>query len=177
MPVFADGNLVCFMCNIAHHADSGGMAPGSMAGGMTEIYQEGLRIPVIRLFHAGKLVEDVLDLLLLNARVPDERRGDYFAQIAACRLGVRRVNEMIEARGAPLIVAAFDEIIRRTEDRLREAIARIPPGEFCFADVMDDDGLGTTDIPINIRIAVPPPGSHLRGLVDFTGTRPAVKGV
>jgi N-methylhydantoinase B len=176
MPVFADGNLVCFMCNIAHHADIGGMAPGSMAGGMTEIYQEGLRIPVIRLFREGKLVEDVLDLLLLNARVPDERRGDYFAQIAACRLGVRRVNEMVEARGAPLIVAAFDEIIRRTEDRLRDAIARIPPGEYRFADVMDDDGMGTTDIPIKVRIVIPPPGSNRRVLFDFTGTGPQVKG-
>jgi len=80
-PVFVGSRLLCFMCNIAHHADIGGMAPGSMAGGMTEIYQEGLRIPPIRLFRGGKLVEDVLDLLLLNARVPQERRGDYFAQV------------------------------------------------------------------------------------------------
>ena len=114
MPVFADGKLVCFMCNIAHHADIGGMAPGSMAGGMSEIYQEGTRIPLIRLFREGELQEDMLDLLLLNARVPEERRGDYFAQVAACRLGVRRVAEMIEARGVPMLVAAFDDIIRRT---------------------------------------------------------------
>ena len=90
MPVFADGKLVCFMCNIAHHADIGGITPGSMAGG-TEIYQEGLRIPVMRLFREGELQSDMLDLLLLNARVPEERRGDYFAQVAACRLGVRRM--------------------------------------------------------------------------------------
>src|SRR4051794_9656686 len=76
MPVFDEGRLVCFVCNIAHHADIGGMAPGSMAGGMTEIYQEGLRIPVVRLFRRGELVEDILDILLLNARVPVERRGD-----------------------------------------------------------------------------------------------------
>ena len=100
MPVFADGRLVCFMCNIAHHADIGGITPGSMAGG-TEIYQEGTRIPVIRLFRQGELQSDILDLLLLNARVPEERRGDYFAQVAACRLGVRRVGEMIAARGVP----------------------------------------------------------------------------
>ena len=129
MPVFADGKLVCFMCNIAHHADIGGITPGSMAGG-TEIYQEGTRIPVIRLFREGELQSDILDLLLLNARVPEERRGDYFAQVAACRLGVRRIGEMIEARGVPMLTAAFDEIIRRTRERLLEALARIPPGEY-----------------------------------------------
>jgi N-methylhydantoinase B len=175
MPVFADGKLVCFMCNIAHHADIGGITPGSMAGG-TEIYQEGTRIPVIRLFRQSALQEDILDLLLLNARVPEERRGDYFAQVAACRLGVRRVGEMIEARGVPMLVAAFDEIIRRTRERLLEALARIPPGEYSFEDVMDDDGVGTTNIPIKLRVTVPPHGSNRKVLFDFTGTGPQVKG-
>jgi N-methylhydantoinase B len=175
MPVFAEGKLVCFMCNIAHHADIGGITPGSMAGG-TEIYQEGLRIPVVRLFREGTLCEDVLDILLLNARVPEERRGDYFAQVAAARLGVRRTAEMIESRGLPLLIAAFDDIIRRTEERLREALTRIEPGEYTFEDVMDDDGIGTTNIPIKLRITVPPHGSNRRVLFDFTGSGPQVKG-
>jgi len=175
MPVFADGTLVCFMCNIAHHADIGGITPGSMAGG-TEIYQEGTRIPVIRLFREGELQNDVLDLLLLNARVPDERRGDYFAQVAACRLGVRRIGEMIEARGVPMLIAAFDEIIRRTRERLLEAFTRIPPGEYSFEDVMDDDGVGTTNIPIRLKVTVPPHRSNRKVLFDFTGTGPQVKG-
>jgi len=175
MPVFADGQLVCFMCNIAHHADIGGITPGSMAGG-TEIYQEGLRIPVVRLFREGQLCEDVLDILLLNARVPEERRGDYFAQVAACRLGVRRLGEMIDARGVPLLTAAFDDIIRRTEERLREALTRIAPGEYTFEDVMDDDGAGTTNIPIKLRITVPQHGSNKKVLFDFSGTGPQVKG-
>jgi N-methylhydantoinase B len=175
MPVFSGGKLVCFMCNIAHHADIGGITPGSMAGG-TEIYQEGTRIPVIRLFRRGELQTDVLDLLLLNARVPEERRGDYFAQVAACRLGVRRMGEMIEARGVPLVEAAFDEIIRRTRDRLTEALARIAPGEYSFEDVMDDDGVGTTNIPLKLKVTVPPHGSGKKVMFDFTGTGPQVKG-
>jgi N-methylhydantoinase B len=175
MPVFADGKLVCFMCNIAHHADIGGITPGSMAGG-TEIYQEGTRIPVIRLFREGELQNDILDLLLLNARVPEERRGDYFAQVAAARLGVRRVSETIAARGVPLLTAAFDDIIRRTGDRLREALTRIAPGEYVFEDVMDDDGAGTTNIPIKLRITVPPHGGNRKVLFDFTGSGPQVKG-
>jgi N-methylhydantoinase B len=175
MPVFADGKLVCFACNIAHHADIGGITPGSMAGG-TEIYQEGTRIPLIRLFLGGELQSDVLDLLLLNARVPEERRGDYFAQVAAARLGARRVSELIAARGVPLITAAFDDIIRRTGDRLREALTSIAPGEYVFDDVMDDDGAGTTDIPIKLKITVPPHGSNRKVLFDFTGSGPQVKG-
>jgi N-methylhydantoinase B len=175
MPVFAGGKLVCFMCDIAHHADIGGITPGSMAGG-TEIYQEGTRIPVIRLFRAGELQEDILDLLLLNARVPEERRGDYFAQVAACRLGVRRIGEMIEARGVQLLTAAFDEIIRRTRERLLEALTRIAPGEYTFEDVMDDDGVGTTNIPIKLKVTVPPHGGNQKVLFDFTGTGPQVKG-
>jgi N-methylhydantoinase B len=176
MPVFVGGELVCFVCNIAHHADIGGMAPGSMAGGMTEIYQEGLRIPCVRLFREGNLVEDVFDILLLNARLPEERRGDYYAQVAACRLGARRVREIAEARGVGLLRAAFDEIIARTEGRLRAALAAVPPGEYRFEDVMDDDGLGTVDIPIKLRIVVPRDPSRDRVLFDFTGTGPQVKG-
>jgi len=175
MPVFAEGKLVCFMCNIAHHADIGGITPGSMAGG-TEIYQEGTRIPVIRLFKGGELLTDVMDLLLLNARVPEERRGDYFAQVAACRLGVRRMGEMISARSVALVEAAFDEIIRRTRERLTEALTRIAPGEYSFEDVMDDDGVGTTNIPLKLKVTVPPHGSGRKVMFDFTGTGPQVKG-
>ncbi|MFT5176458.1 MAG: N-methylhydantoinase B, partial [Gammaproteobacteria bacterium] len=95
-PVFHNGRPVLFVANIAHHADIGGMAPGSMAGGMTEIYQEGLRIPPIKLLREGAIVSDVLDLVLLNVRVPQERRGDYMAQVAANKLGERRCLELLQ---------------------------------------------------------------------------------
>ena len=176
MPVFADGKLVGFMCNIAHHADIGGITPGSMAGG-TEIYQEGLRIPVIRLFREGKLQDDILELMLLNVRVPDERRGDYFAQVAACRLGRAALREIIEARGVPHARGR----VRRDHPRApangcARRCARIEPGEYTFEDVMDDDGVGTTNIPIKLRITVPPHGSNRKVCFDFTGTGPQVKG-
>ncbi|MCG8691248.1 MAG: hydantoinase B/oxoprolinase family protein [Minwuiales bacterium] len=172
MPVFADGALAGFICNIAHHADVGGMAPGSMAGGMSEIYQEGLRIPVVKLFREGAMQDDLMDLLLLNVRVPEERRGDYFAQIAACRLGARRLGEVIEANGLAVLHRAFDEIIARTGRRLRDGIREIPDGSYSFDDVMDDDGLGTVDIPIKLRVDVD--GDRIR--FDFAGTSPQVAG-
>ena len=172
MPVFVDGKVLGFVCNIAHHADMGGMAPGSMAGGMREIYQEGLRIPVVRLFRAGVLVQDIFDLVLLNVRVPDERKGDYFAQVAACRLGERRLKEMAQRYGGAMLTEAFGEIIDRTRQRMERAIGTIPPGVYRFADRMDDDGLGTIDIPIVIEITV----GNGRVRADFTGSAPEVDG-
>ena len=153
-PLFLGDELIGFICNIAHHADIGGMAPGSMAGGMSEIYQEGLRIPLVRLFRKGELQQDLMDIFLLNARIPDERRGDHFAQIAACRLGVRRVKEIGERYGTATIRQVFDELVTRTMSRMREAIAGVPDGTYRFEDVMDDDGVDTVDIPIRLAITV-----------------------
>jgi N-methylhydantoinase B len=172
MPVFADGALTAFVCNIAHHADIGGMAPGSMAGGMSEIFQEGLRIPVLKLFRQGELQQDLLDLLLLNVRVPEERRGDYFAQIAASRLGVRRLAEVIATHGRRVVEAAFEQIIARTERRMRDAIRAVPDGSYRFEDVMDGDGLKALDIPIAVEVTVR--GERIR--FDFAGTSPQVPG-
>ncbi len=172
MPVYVDGRLLGFICNLAHHADIGGMAPGSMAGGMTEIYQEGLRIPVIKLFSRGELQRDVLDLLLLNVRVPVERRGDYFAQVAACRLGERRLHELALRYQSATIETAFETILDRTEARIRDAVAAIPDGTYEFEDLLDNDGLGTSDIVIRVKVEVS--GDSIG--FDFTGSDPQVKG-
>jgi N-methylhydantoinase B len=172
MPVFAGEKLLGFVCNLAHHADIGGMAPGSMAGGMSEIYQEGLRIPVVKLFRQGQMVQDILDLLLLNVRVPEERQGDYFAQIAACKLGERRMAELLQRYDAELLTGAFDLICDRTEARIRAAVDTIPDGVYSFQDVLDNDGMGTSDIAIAVTVTV-------RGRdigFDFEGTGPQVKG-
>lgn len=171
-PVFVQGELLAFVCNIAHHADIGGMTPGSMAGGMSEIFQEGLRIPVIKLFRRGELQQDIMDLLLLNVRVPAERRGDHYAQMAACRLGKRRLLEVVSTHGASLVRRSFDEIISRTQARLRSAIARITDGVYTFEDVMDGDGVARRDIPIALEATVE--GDRIR--FDFGGTSPQVPG-
>lgn len=172
MPIFINGDIVAFICNIAHHADIGGMVPGSMAGGMSEIYQEGLRIPVVRLFKKGELQQDIMDILMLNVRVPEERQGDHNAQIASCRLGERRFKEVVGVHGLPSVLTAFDEIIVRTNKRMRETIAQIPDGVYEFKDHMDSDGLETFDIPICLKLTVKGDRIHL----DFAGTSPQVKG-
>lgn len=171
-PLFLEGELIGFVINIAHHADIGGMAPGSMAGGMSEIYQEGLRIPLVRLFRRGELQQDLMDLFLLNARIPHERRGDHFAQIAACRLGARRVREIGERYSVATIRQVFDELVTRTTRRMRAAIAAVPDGTYSFEDVMDDDGLGTVDIPIRLTVTI----SGDRAVFDWRGSSPQVRG-
>ncbi|ESR25915.1 hydantoinase B/oxoprolinase family protein [Lutibaculum baratangense] len=171
-PVFVDGEILCFVCNIAHHADIGGMVPGSMAGGMSEIYQEGLRIPVVRLFRRGELQRDLFDILLLNARIPEERRGDYYAQIASAQLGVRRVKEIAGRYSAATIRRAFDDLVTRTRARMRLAISEIPDGTYTFEDVMDDDGLGTENIPIRLKVEV----TGDRAVFDWRGSAPQVRG-
>ena len=172
MPVFIGDEIFGFACNIAHHADIGGMAPGSMAGGMSEIYQEGLRIPVVRLFRNGELQQDLFDLMLLNVRVPKERRGDYFAQISACRLGERRLQEVVAEHGAETISTAFGDIIDRTRERMGDSIETIPDGNYRFTDMMDGDGIEALDLPIELVITVN--GREIT--FDFEGTCAQVAG-
>ena len=171
-PVFYHGDLIAFVANIAHHADIGGMAPGSMAGGMTEVYQEGLRIPPIKLFDRGILVDDVFDLILLNVRVPQERRGDYMAQIAANRLGEKRCLNLLERWTAKQLEEGADKIIAAVARQMHAAISDSPDGEYSFLDYLDDDGLGTRQIPIAVHIKV----SGDKILFNFEGSAPQVPG-
>jgi N-methylhydantoinase B len=171
-PIFAAERLIGFLCNIAHHSDFGGMLPGSMGGGMSEIYQEGLRVPLVRLFRAGEIDDDVLQLILLNTRVTDERRGDLLAQVAACTLGQRRMQELIAVHGADTLLDSFRELLLRTEARLRRAISEVPDGTYRFEDVMDDDGIDARNIRICVTATVRGDSLHL----DFEGTAGQVAG-
>jgi len=171
-PVFHDGKLALFVSTIAHHADIGGMAAGSMAGGMTEVYQEGLRIPPIKILSEDRIVEDVFDVILLNVRVPGERRGDYLAQIAANKLGVRRCGDLLRRWSAPKVAEGIGAIIDGTARRLRRGIAELPDGIYRFADIVDDDGIDARNIPIVVKVTVA--GERIE--FDFTGSSPQVQG-
>ena len=172
MPVFAAGRLVAFVSNLAHHADVGGAARGSMSGGMSEIYQEGLRIPVMRLYRRGELDAELLDLLLLNMRLPNERRGDLNAQIAACHLGVARMQQLFARYGTTVVENAFLQILARTTARMRAGINLIPNGNYDFEDVLDDDGLTARDV--KFALSIRKSDEHI--VFDFTGSSPQVPG-
>jgi N-methylhydantoinase B len=161
-----------FAVTRAHHSDIGGMQPGSMPAGSRDIWSEGLVIPPVRLAHRGGYDTDVLDLILANTRTPRVRRGDFRAQIAANRLAQERLAELLQRRGRDTVLAAFDELIAATERRTREAIRRLPDGEYRAASEIEGDGVTDDDIPI--RVAVRVAGDQLT--VDFTGTADAVQG-
>lgn len=171
-PVFDGAQLIGFVANIVHHADVGGAAVGSMSGGLDDIYKEGLRIPLVRLYRQDVLVDDVQRLLMLNMRLPEERQGDLNAQIAAARLGRRRLEDIMGRIGTSTLLQAFDEIVTRTLHRMRSAIEQVPDGRYSFSDLMDDDGAGTEDI--RIALSIIKSGASIT--FDFTGTDPQVRG-
>ncbi len=146
----------------AHHSDVGGMSPGSMPLAR-EIYQEGLRIPPVKLYRRGEADEDLLSLLLCNVRTPDERRGDLGAQIAAHRVGERRLRAAVEKYGRAELDRRMAELTAYTERLMRAALAAIPAGSYAFEDFLDDDGV--CDAPIGIRAAVAIAGEE--ATVDF----------
>ena len=171
-PVFEGGQKpVAFLATRAHHADVGGATPGSMPLAR-DIHEEGLRIPPIRLVEAGETAASVWELLLANVRTPEERRGDLKAQIACHRTGERRMGEVILRHGVSELARQVEGLLDYGERLMRSVIERIPDGEYGFEDVLDGDGMGTTGIPIRVRIGI----RGDQATVDFTGSAPECPG-
>jgi N-methylhydantoinase B len=170
-----------YVASRAHHADVGGMFPGSM-GPCREIYQEGLRIPPVKIVRAGKMVDDVLALLLNNVRTPVEREGDLGAQIAACQTGAQRLREICVRYGVERARQAAADLLDYSEELMRSFLARIPPGSYRAVDFLDDDGVETSPVMIGVTIRVhPPSGKRTRKqeaavTIDFAGSDPQVQG-
>lgn len=155
----------------AHHADVGGMAPGSMPLA-TEIYQEGLRIPPVRLVTAAGRAEDVWRLVLANVRTPGEREGDLDAQLASLEAGRRRLLELVERRGRDEVAAAMAGLLAYADRLVRAGIARIPAGTYEAEDALEDDGTSADPLPIRVRLTIR--GDEVEA--DFTGSAPQAAG-
>jgi N-methylhydantoinase B len=165
-----------FVASRAHHADVGGAYPGSM-GPCREIYQEGLRIPPVRLIRGGRLDDDVLALVLNNVRTPGEREGDLGAQIAACHTGLTRLEEICRRYGLPRVTAAGRELLDYSERMMRAFLAQVPPGSYRAQDALDDDGVSGR--PVRITVAITFRKRRKTGplvTVDFTGSSAQVEG-
>ena len=166
-----------FVASRAHHADVGGAYPGSM-GLCREIYQEGLRIPPVRLMRGGQMQRDVLDLLLNNVRTPQEREGDLGAQIAACHTGAERLQEVCARYGLAKAKQAARELLDYSEEMMRAFLEQVPPGTYRAEDFLDNDGI--RDEPVKIAVSVAFGGARGRGrhmvTVDFGGSSPQVEG-
>jgi N-methylhydantoinase B len=167
-PVFMSENVytpVAFVASRAHHADIGGITPGSMPIAR-EIYQEGLIIPPVKLVNEGKINQDVLDMILANVRTPDERNGDLNAQIGANQRGVNRLVALIQRYGLREVFHYMHELLSYTERMTRKLLSELPNGRFTFVDYLDNNGITEGVIPIKVTITI----RDDTGTVDFTGS-------
>ena len=160
-----------YVASRAHHADVGGMSPGSMPLAR-EIYQEGLRIPPVLLFRGGDVVPDVMGLILANVRTPEEREGDLLAQVMAGRRGEERLREITRRYGLPRVKRSAVRLLDYTERMTREMLRALPAGEYSFEDFLDNDGI--TEDPVRIAVTLRLQGDHAE--VDFTGSSPQTAG-
>jgi len=161
-----------YVASRAHHADVGGAYPGSM-GLCREIYQEGVRIPPVKLMRAGVLDRDVLAMLLNNVRTPEEREGDLGAQIAACHTGAVRLRETCARYGIDRARRAASDILDYAEELMRAFLKSVPAGEYAAEDFLDSDGITERPVRIAVRLKVTRTGEVA---VDFTGSDPQVEG-
>lgn len=162
-----------YVANRAHHADVGGMHPGSM-GPCREIAQEGIRIPPVKLVHAGEMDAQVMAILLANVRTPREREGDLTAQLGACRTGIVRMQELVERFGFARLYQGVHAMLEGSERLMRRVLADLPEGKWSAEDFLDDDGVRAH--PIGIRVCVGIDPKRKRAVVDFTGTDTQVAG-
>jgi N-methylhydantoinase A len=172
-PIMVDGRLIAFGAAMTHHQDMGGLTPGSVPTNATEIYQEGLRIPLLKFRDRGRLNETLIAMIRQNVRIPDMVMGDIHAQVAACSIGNRRMGEVAGRRGAGVLTAIFAELLDRSEKMTRQALSVIPEGTYSFVDFLDNDGI-ELDKLIRIEVAVTVKNAAIH--IDFTGTSPQVRG-
>jgi len=161
----------------AHHADVGGAYPGSM-GLCREIYQEGLRIPPVKLMRAGKMQTDILALLLSNVRTPVEREGDLGAQLAACHTGAERLREIGKRYGLPRTQRAAQDLLDYSEQMMCAFLENVPRGSYRAEDFLDNDGISDQPVRIAVEVTVARDRGRPRNTVtvDFTGSDPQVEG-
>jgi len=173
MPIFHAGRPVALSAAMTHHQDVGGMSPGSVPPVATEIFQEGIRIPPLKLRDAGEMNDTLMKMLELNVRLPDTFRGDLGAQIAACTVGARRVGEIAARHGHNHTRALFAELLDRSEALTRAALAEVPDGTYRYHDFLDNDGI-ELDKPVRIQVAVTIRGDQMH--CDFEGTSAQTRG-
>ena len=171
-PILYRGELVGFAANKAHWTEVGGMAPGSWTTDATEVYQEGLRLPAVQMYEAGRPVDSLIDLLKANVRLPDSTLGDFYAGVAALRAGQRGVLGICEKYGVDALRETMTIMLDRGERTALACLAEFPPGEYSAEMWIDDDGLTDEPLPVRVRVTLTPD----RFIADFTGSAPQAHG-
>ncbi len=171
-PVFGDDLLAFFVCVRAHWEDVGGMAPGSLSGNATEIYQEGVRIPPIKMIDREVVNEAAFELLMANVRAPHKSQGDFRAMMGTCQIGERKVLAVTRKYGRDTVLGCAERMMERTETRMRQAITTIPDGRYDYEFHLENSG-GSPE-PIRARVSLTIKGDEV--IVDFAGSSPTVRG-
>lgn len=173
MPVFCEGRLIAFTALTAHWADVGGKTPGGWCSDSIDVFQEGLRLPHVKLHRAGELDDTLRDVILANVRLPDTVRGDLEAQIAACRTGAQRIEVLCRRYGPSVVEAAMAAACDASERALRARIRALPDGEYTASTVMEDDGVALdVERPLRLRLVIE--GDRIAA--DLTGTSETAAG-
>jgi N-methylhydantoinase B len=171
-PVFLHAELIGFVGNIVHHSDLGGVAAGGVAGGLREIYLEGLRLPMVKLVKAGVEDTEIFGIIANQIRLPDKTLGDIRAQMSALLVGRERLTSLYRRYGRDTVVQASNDLLDYSERRMRQGIAALPDGSYCGEDFLDDDGVN--DRPIRVHLTVRIEGSEVS--VDLTGSDAQAEG-
>jgi N-methylhydantoinase B len=171
-PVIWKGELICFITVTGHWSDVGGPSPGGFAADATSVYQEGLRIPPVKILKAGKLDEDLTSLIMNNVRIPEITRGDMFAQLSSVRLGQERMQAIMDRFGAELFLEAMKMVVEAGEQQMRDVIRAIPDGTYHYRDCLDNDGIDLDPVWIDVQLTV----RADEMTVDFSGSDPPVRG-
>lgn len=170
MPIFWKKELVGFSAIVEHHTDIGGRFPGGMGIACAEVYEEGVRIPGVKLYSRGELNEDLVNMLAANVRVPEDLRGDLDAQAAACRRGAKGLEDLLDRHGFARFVECNVQLRRYSEHAMRACIRGIPNGTYEYIDRFEDDGIGGDGVELRLAIVVEDGTAR----VDFAGTDPQV---
>jgi len=170
-PVFMKERLIGYAACVAHYPEIGGRMPGGNSVDSTEIFQEGLQIPLLKLYERGRRDETLIAILLRNVRIPDVVMGDLDAQLAACHVGEAGLLDLAARYGADGLQDFMAQVLDYTEARLRAELRNMPDGEYSFVDHIDDDGFGSGPIPIAVTLRIA--GDEI--MADFSGTSPQVR--
>ncbi len=171
-PIFREGKLYCWLASVGHWLDIGGNVPGGFNARATESFQEGVRIPPVKLFTAGVMNMDIVDILSANSRVPVSNFGDLNGQLNALDLGERRLAELLDAYGEAIVAAAFDAFSDRAEAMMRAAIRALPDGRYTFEDYLDNDGITAERLTIALDLTI----DGERMTLDFSRSSPPCAG-
>jgi N-methylhydantoinase B len=171
-PIFVESRLIAYAINVSHWLDVGGSVPGSLPVNATSIFEEGIRLPGVRIAKQNVLNDDIVRIIEENVRMPDLAIGDLRAQVATVHIADRNVNGMAQKYGTDTLLAIFDEIIASSEAQSRAVVASLPDGEYFAEDVIDGDGIVDTPIPVKVKVTIA--GGTVTA--DFTGSSPVAAG-